>query len=178
MLPSCVIRKSHSPRPPSPVSRQSAAVVFSNFRLSTFDSQPPLLRNSHRIISFADPHPLTPLQSHLYKNRGGATLPVSAHHPLPITALTPLDSTHTRHLVCVANKGLTESLTSLESALTKTIGSGIVMVNRIPGTGISPVRPALIRNSSAACLLAANSRGRAQDSLASRPHYLVTSLLR
>src|SRR5437660_12569672 len=109
MLPSCVLRESHAPRS-----------FFSSYHPTC--APPPLSPNSHRISSFADPHPLTPLQSNLYKNRGGATHPVPAHRPLLTTALTLLDSTHTRYRVCVANKGLTRSLTSLESALTKYAG--------------------------------------------------------
>jgi hypothetical protein len=49
----------------------------------------PLSRNYHGIIFFADPHPLTPIESNSYRNRRGALLPSRAprfaerrHHQL------------------------------------------------------------------------------------------------
>ncbi len=43
---------------------------LSNFRFS-IPAPAHLTLNSHRIISFADPHPLTTIESYRYKNRGG-----------------------------------------------------------------------------------------------------------
>jgi hypothetical protein len=37
---------------------------------------------SHRIISFADPHPLTPLESYRFKNRGGGRVSPTPSHPV------------------------------------------------------------------------------------------------
>ena len=51
----------------------------------------PRFSKSNRIISFADPHPLTPLESYRFKNRGGGRVPpslnpVPACHPEPAVA--------------------------------------------------------------------------------------------
>jgi hypothetical protein len=43
----------------------------------------PLFPKSHRIISFADPHPLTPLESYRFKNRGGGSVSLSLPQPGP-----------------------------------------------------------------------------------------------
>jgi len=43
---------------------------LSNFRFS-IPAPAHLTLNSHRIISFTDPHPLTTIESYRYKNRGG-----------------------------------------------------------------------------------------------------------
>jgi hypothetical protein len=43
----------------------------------------PLSRKSFPFISFADPHPLTPLQSYRFKNSGGGLTPDYGSIPLP-----------------------------------------------------------------------------------------------
>jgi hypothetical protein len=86
--PLCVLR--HSPgaailrlqpgRPGIPTLSErgldfSFSHVFSNFQLSTFDFQPPLLRKSFPFNPFADPHPLTPVASILLRKHGGEGAP-------------------------------------------------------------------------------------------------------
>jgi hypothetical protein len=116
---------------------------------------PPLSPNSHGINPFADPHPLNPVASILYKNIGGQGastfhsssrifyLPKSfticrSKTPLP----QPLYNPHLRTpLVSAGNKGLLTSLesaltenppvTSLESALTKNGWGGVPLLTRI-----------------------------------------------
>ena len=59
---------------------------------------------SHRVISFADPHPLIPLESYRFKNRVGGP-PRLAYSAVPLISL---DATLLNHLVCIEDKRLTE----------------------------------------------------------------------
>ena len=49
----------------------SFSFVLPNFQLSTFNFQPPLFPKSLPLNSFADPHPITSIESYRYKNVGG-----------------------------------------------------------------------------------------------------------
>src|SRR6266436_9924863 len=65
-------------------------------------------------------------------------LPLSCHFPFPhvhfLLSLSPLAATLMRSPVSVATKELTGSLSPLDSALTKNMGGGGVMVNQLPST--------------------------------------------
>ena len=86
----------------------------------------PTPRNSHGIISFADPHPLNPAESYRYKNHGrrgeGALwkiLHLRLHAPL-----THLESTLVRWFTNVDSNGLTGKLNRLDATLMKKQGEG------------------------------------------------------
>lgn len=112
------------------------------WRLSTMTSRRPDLPNhpvayceSPRLItkpfgitSFADPHPLNPVESNVYQKRGrgeGASHtklgPQLCRHG---TSLSLLESTLTRHLASVDSKHLTASLNPVNATLTKNRGGG------------------------------------------------------
>ena len=70
-------------------------------------------------------------------------LPLSCHFPFPhfhfLLSLTPLESTLIKYPVSVASKELTESLSPLDSALTKKQGGGgVLWLTRIPQRNDAP----------------------------------------
>src|SRR5437660_12589288 len=69
-------------------------------------------------ISFADPHPLTSLESYRFKNSGQGGLLSIAH------LVSPLTATLTYPPVDVANKRLTRPLNPLDATFTKNRGWG------------------------------------------------------
>jgi len=91
----------------------------------------PQFLNSNRIISFADPHLLTPVTSYRYKNhRGqGGLSPSSNFQPSTFNSrlsappsLSPLSATLIDFSESVANKRLTRLLSPLDATLTKNPG--------------------------------------------------------
>src|SRR6266568_5793673 len=69
---------------------------------------------------FADPHPLTPVESYRFKNSGGGGPDVS--HP---PSISPLAATLMGLLASVPNKRLTTCLSPLDATLTKNRGGYI-----------------------------------------------------
>ncbi len=87
--------------------------------------------NSHRIISFTDPHPLTLLESYRFKNSAGMGVPQFKFFPYVLTTLlpyllllSPLAATLMDLPASVANKRLTVWLNPLDATLTKNRGWG------------------------------------------------------
>jgi hypothetical protein len=101
--------------------------------------------NSFPVNSFADPHPLSPLESYCFKKGGGRGAPLGlrlSNVRPPVEAalpfgfgdpdlvgtsqrtciLTPLSATLMRHPASVANKRLTAWLNLLDATLTKNTG--------------------------------------------------------
>jgi hypothetical protein len=116
----------------------SFSYVFSNFQLSTFNFQPPLLPKSFPFTLFTDPHPITSFESYRYKNVGGRGIKplrrsdlsplecavADKHRVLSVfsrnrQASSPLEATLMSTLVSVDSKWFTVKLSPLESALTK-----------------------------------------------------------
>jgi len=93
--------------------------------------------NSHGIISFADPHLITPVRSYRYKNhRGRGAAPnlrtcEPSNLPTRSIPLSPLSATLTRIPVSVDSKGLTGKLSSLDATLTKNTGVGAILQAKV-----------------------------------------------
>src|SRR5213080_4287707 len=83
----------------------------------------PLASTSFPLTSLSDPHPLNTVVSYRYKNhsREGAALSPAAQS---LRNVSSLDATLLSRLLCVANKGLAQSLSPLNATLTKNIGGG------------------------------------------------------
>jgi len=86
-------------------------------------------RKSHGITSFADPHPLNPVEPYRYKIRGSGGFfcssdfrPSNFHRLGP---LSPLAATLVDLPASVANKRLTARLNPLDATLTKNTGVGL-----------------------------------------------------
>ena len=84
---------------------------------------PHYLPNSFPLNPFADPHPLTPVASILYKNTGGGPQLIHPHSPFS-APLSPLAATLMDLPASVANKRLTVELNPLDATLTKNQGEG------------------------------------------------------
>ena len=84
----------------------------------------PTPRNSHGIISFADPHPLNPAESYRYKNHGGRGALWKILHLRLHTPLTHLESTLARWATSGDSNGLTVKLNRLDATLMKKQGEG------------------------------------------------------
>jgi hypothetical protein len=114
--------------------RRSAAPLLSPTSIPTS-----MRRNSHGIISFADPHPLNSVLSYRYKNMGGRGEAISPSpcFPLPLSLLV---ATLMGPLVSVANKRLIEMLNPLNATLTKNRGVGVLLLTRNPKKDLYPER--------------------------------------
>src|SRR5438445_4925842 len=116
-----MIERRHSRRtaPPHP----AGLVLRFRLSLSTFNCRllPSPCANSFSLTSLSDPHLLNTVVSYLYKNhsRDGANLPLTAQSGYNVSLL---HATHPSPLLCVANKGLAQSLCPLDATLTKNIG--------------------------------------------------------
>jgi hypothetical protein len=90
-----------------------------------------LAPNSFALNSFADPHPLTPLESHRFK-KGGRGVRCSLSPPPPRIPLSPLRINTYGKPVSVDSKPLTESLSPVDATLTKNRGGGVNFPTEIP----------------------------------------------
>ena len=96
--------------------------------VGTVNFQPSYPTNSFRLNLFADPYPLNPAVSILYKNSGGRGQSgqiSTSRHGAP---LSHLESTLMRRSTSVDSNGLTGKLTCLESTLMKNREGGPVIV--------------------------------------------------
>jgi hypothetical protein len=75
----------------------------------------PRFFKSHRITSFADPHPLTLLESYRFKNRGGGRVPGPSHVPHPVSPSSKSITVLSR--ACLPQAGAARDLLSLASFL-------------------------------------------------------------
>ena len=117
----------------------SFSIALSNFQLSTSDFQPSPSCNSFPAISFADPHPLTLLESYRFENVTGRgrlqpsdTKPLLSRHRF--ASISHLDATLTDLPASVANKRLTVLLSPLDATLTKNTGVGSRLSTFRPST--------------------------------------------
>ena len=94
------------------------------FLLSAARLSLPTPRNSHGIISFADPHPLNLAESYRYKNHGGRGALWKILHLRLHAPLTHLESTLVRWFTNVDSNGLTGKLNRLDATLMKKQGEG------------------------------------------------------
>jgi len=110
----------------------------------TVDSQLPFpLRKSFPVISFADPHPLTLLESYRLKNREvgrGASIHPSVHSHKPFIC-----NTYRPNPTSVANKRLTAQsesrLSPVDATPTKNMGGGgpYILTSLLPVCSIRPI---------------------------------------
>jgi hypothetical protein len=118
-------------------SRRSAAPLLAPTSVPTS-----MRRNSHGIISFADPHSLNSVLSYRYKNMGGRGEAISqSPSPCSTLPLNLLVATLMALLVSVANKRLIEMLNPLNASLTKNRGVGVLLLTRNPKKDLYPERP-------------------------------------
>jgi tetratricopeptide (TPR) repeat protein len=88
--------------------------------------------NSHGIISFTDPHPLTLLESYRFKNIGGRGGWIASPPLYDRLSLSTLESTLRAALVSVADKGLIAPLSLLDATLAKNGGVGCTLISYLP----------------------------------------------
>ncbi len=108
----------------------------------------PLSPNSHGIISFADPHPLTSIELHPCKNLGGTGhLPLSDPYPLVPTTYPPSFHTlaHSFALFCTharLNSFVFKRFRTLRQKINR--GGGTVQRSFHPST-IEPALPPMVK---------------------------------
>jgi len=88
--------------------------------------------NSHRIISFTDPHLLTTAVSYRYKITGGEGVSQAATFSPTLPPVNPLTATLMDLPASVANKRLTVWLNPLDATLTKNRGGGPAFLGGMP----------------------------------------------
>src|SRR5260370_20077481 len=98
----------------------SCVFIEAHPRLPTFAST-----KSFPVISFADPHPLNPYATILYKKGGGRGASATATPTLSRCSLSRLDATLMHLFASVANKRLTARLSSLDATLIENRGVGV-----------------------------------------------------